>query len=94
MKPKVKAVPNPGSNPVGALQELCLSRKISLPVYKVSEEIGVSPDQEFVMMCSLLDNNLVASGKGKSKKSAKHQAATEMLKFLQKDEMKGILLEK
>ncbi|XP_063230611.1 uncharacterized protein LOC134535438 [Bacillus rossius redtenbacheri] len=64
------------SNPVGRLQEYCVSKGWPLPVYSDVNEDGPSHAKSFVVGCSLI--NFYESGTGSSKKDAKHNAALKM----------------
>lgn len=68
-------------NPVGDLQEMCMNRRLSPPVYEVGLEKGAPHERCFVIICSV-GGNLKESGTGKSKKLAKRQAAHKMLQTL------------
>jgi len=63
-------------NPVGALQEFCMSRRWPPPSYTVVEEEGLPHERKFTMCCSV--KKYVEKGNGKSKKLAKRQAAFKM----------------
>ena len=68
-------------NPVGDLQEMCMKRRLPLPVYEVGLEKGAPHERCFIIVCAV-DGNLKESGSGKSKKLAKRQAAHKMLNTL------------
>lgn len=74
------STPSEGSisgNPIGALQELCMSRKWATPVYDVSTEVGAAHNRNFTMNCII--GNHSEPGAGTSKKLAKREAAQKML---------------
>ena len=68
-------------NPVGDLQEMCMKRRLPLPVYEVGLEKGAPHERCFIIVCAV-GGNLKESGSGKSKKLAKRQAAHKMLNTL------------
>ncbi|XP_023338419.1 RISC-loading complex subunit TARBP2 [Eurytemora carolleeae] len=68
-------------NPVGILQELCMSRRWPPPTYELNHEEGLPHERSFVMICII--NKHRETGHGKSKKLAKRQAANRMIKKLQ-----------
>lgn len=67
-------------NPVGALQEFCMSRRWPPPSYNVVEEQGLPHERMFTMACTV--KKYVEKGTGKSKKLAKRQAAHKMYEYL------------
>lgn len=67
-------------NPVGALQEMCTSRRWPPPSYNVIEEYGLPHERMFTMACFV--KTYVEKGSGKSKKLAKRQASFNMLQKL------------
>lgn len=71
------------SNPVGKLQETCLKRKWTSPIYDTDDEDGPPHDRIFTVRCRLENLNIEVRGKGRSKKGAKKLAAQQMLDFLQ-----------
>lgn len=73
-------------NPVGWLQELCMSRLWPPPAYTTENEDnsnrpGMPHERQFTVVCTLLKRREV--GTGKSKKVAKRQAAYKMWQALQ-----------
>eukprot|EP00088_Acartia_fossae_P070624 TRINITY_DN9525_c0_g1_i1.p1 TRINITY_DN9525_c0_g1~~TRINITY_DN9525_c0_g1_i1.p1 ORF type:complete len:363 (+),score=95.44 TRINITY_DN9525_c0_g1_i1:44-1132(+) len=68
-------------NPVGVLQELCMSRRWPPPTYDLSEEEGLPHERSFIICCVIGKHR--ETGIGKSKKMAKRQAADKMIKRLQ-----------
>ncbi|XP_021207536.2 loquacious isoform X8 [Bombyx mori] len=74
-------------NPVGWLQELCMSRFWPPPSYhaenddNVNRLSGLPHERQFTIICTLLKRREV--GTGKSKKLAKRQAAYKMWQALQ-----------
>jgi ribonuclease-3 len=70
-------------DPKTTLQEYLQSRKVELPVYKVTKTEGKSHDQIFTIECSVTGLNIVATGKGSSRKKAEQMAAAEALKQAQ-----------
>ncbi|KAK2584305.1 hypothetical protein KPH14_006699 [Odynerus spinipes] len=64
------------SNPIGVLQELCMSRHWPPPKYTMEGEEGLPHERKFTIVCSIL--NLREVGYGKSKKIAKRHAAHKM----------------
>jgi RISC-loading complex subunit TARBP2 len=74
-------IQNVCSNPIGALQELCISKNLPAPSYEVESEDGPPHARNFTIGCRVLTYHVVA--KGHSKQFAKYQAATEMYPILQ-----------
>ncbi|KAG7207200.1 hypothetical protein KM043_008883 [Ampulex compressa] len=64
------------TNPIGALQELCMSRHWPPPKYTMEGEEGLPHERQFTIVCSILKYREV--GQGKSKKIAKRDAAHRM----------------
>ena len=67
-------------NPIGRLQELCILRRWTPPIYDTEKEIGQAHNKNFVMVCKVAQ--FQEEGEGSSKKIAKRKAAFKMLKFL------------
>ena len=70
-------------NPIGWLQEMCMSRRWPPPTYETETEVGLPHERLFTIACSILNYREV--GKGKSKKIAKRLAAHKMWTRLQED---------
>ncbi|GBP33855.1 Interferon-inducible double-stranded RNA-dependent protein kinase activator A homolog A [Eumeta japonica] len=72
-------------NPVGWLQELCMSRLWPPPAYHAENDDNINRrlphERQFTIVCTLLKRREV--GTGKSKKLAKRQAAYKMWQALQ-----------
>lgn len=68
-------------NPIGVLQEFCMSRHWPPPSYEVEIEVGLPHERMFTIACIVLKYREV--GTGKSKKIAKRQAAQKMWERLQ-----------
>ena len=64
-------------NPVGSLQELCISHRWAPPSYLLDGENGLPHEREFVITCIVETYQEI--GLGKSKKLAKRQAAYCMM---------------
>ncbi|RXG52294.1 Interferon-inducible double-stranded RNA-dependent protein kinase activator A-like protein A [Armadillidium vulgare] len=64
-------------NPVGALQELCMSRRWPPPTYELAAEEGFPHERTFSICCTIGNHKEI--GSGKSKKLSKRQAANKML---------------
>lgn len=64
-------------NPVGNLQEVCISHRWAPPTYLLEGENGLPHEREFVITCIVESYQEV--GVGKSKKLAKRQAAYRMM---------------
>ncbi|XP_014211571.1 interferon-inducible double-stranded RNA-dependent protein kinase activator A homolog [Copidosoma floridanum] len=69
------------NNPIGSLQEMCMSRHWPPPKYSMESEEGLPHERQFTIICSILKYKQV--GQGKSKKLAKRQAAHKMWQSLQ-----------
>jgi RISC-loading complex subunit TARBP2 len=88
---KEKAV----NNPIGSLQELCMSYHWPPPKYSMQDEEGLPHERQYTIMCSILNHRQF--GQGKSKKLAKRQAAHKMWQYLQEqiideDEVRYLIL--
>ncbi|XP_011199842.2 interferon-inducible double-stranded RNA-dependent protein kinase activator A homolog isoform X2 [Bactrocera dorsalis] len=70
-------------NPIGWLQEMCMSRRWPPPTYETETEVGLPHERLFTIACSILNYREV--GKGKSKKIAKRLAAHKMWTRLQEN---------
>lgn len=68
------------TNPIGALQEMCMSRHWPPPKYTIENEEGLPHERQFTIVCSILKYREV--GQGKSKKVAKRHAAHKMWQTL------------
>lgn len=68
-------------NPIGLLQEMCMSRRWPPPTYETELEVGLPHERQFTISCSVLKYHEV--GQGKSKKIAKRIAAYKMWTRLQ-----------
>ncbi|XP_053982047.1 RISC-loading complex subunit tarbp2-like isoform X1 [Hylaeus anthracinus] len=68
------------TNPIGALQEICMSRHWPPPKYTMENEEGLPHERQFTIVCSILKYREV--GQGKSKKVAKRHAAQKMWQAL------------
>lgn len=63
-------------NPIGVLQEQCMTRHWPPPVYETEMEVGLPHERQFTIACIVLKYR--EEGMGKSKKIAKRQAAYKM----------------
>ncbi|KAJ9593610.1 hypothetical protein L9F63_014849, partial [Diploptera punctata] len=72
--------PIPG-NPIGSLQEMCMSRRWPPPSYDMVSEEGLPHERLFTISCAVFKHR--ETGTGKSKKLAKRQAAHKMWEKLQ-----------
>ncbi|XP_055924098.1 interferon-inducible double-stranded RNA-dependent protein kinase activator A homolog isoform X2 [Eupeodes corollae] len=70
-------------NPIGWLQEMCMSRRWPPPTYETEMEVGLPHERLFTIACTIL--NFREMGKGKSKKIAKRFAAGKMWQRLQEN---------
>ncbi|XP_055850181.1 RISC-loading complex subunit tarbp2 isoform X3 [Episyrphus balteatus] len=70
-------------NPIGWLQEMCMSRRWPPPTYETEMEVGLPHERLFTIACTIL--NFREMGKGKSKKIAKRFAASKMWQRLQEN---------
>ncbi|XP_043488230.1 interferon-inducible double-stranded RNA-dependent protein kinase activator A homolog isoform X1 [Polistes fuscatus] len=68
------------ANPIGVLQEMCVSRHFPPPKYTMENEEGLPHERKFTIVCSIM--NLREFGHGKSKKIAKRHAAHKMWRLL------------
>ena len=67
-------------DPKTTLQEYLQGKKIDLPEYQVIKTEGKSHDQVFTIECQISGLNIVALGKGSSRKKAEQMAASAALK--------------
>ncbi|KAL1137856.1 hypothetical protein AAG570_009552 [Ranatra chinensis] len=63
-------------NPIGLLQELCMSRRWPPPAYETEFEEGLPHERQFTIACIVFRHKEI--GTGKSKKLAKRLAAHRM----------------
>ena len=68
-------------DPIGELQELCVTRKIRSPVYNIKSNEGLPHERYFVIDC-VLGSKYRETAKGRSKKVAKKKVAAKMLETL------------
>nr|CAD7424081.1 unnamed protein product [Timema monikensis] len=68
-------------NPIGMLQEICMSRRWPPPSYDLTSEEGLPHERLFTIQCTVFKQK--ETGTGKSKKLAKRQAANKMWEKLQ-----------
>ncbi|XP_071050440.1 protein Loquacious isoform X3 [Onthophagus taurus] len=68
-------------NPIGWLQEMCMSRRWPPPSYDMEHEEGLPHERQFTIACKVLKFREI--GTGKSKKLAKRMAAHKMWQQLQ-----------
>ncbi|XP_015435571.1 PREDICTED: RISC-loading complex subunit tarbp2-like isoform X2 [Dufourea novaeangliae] len=68
------------TNPIGALQEMCISRHLPPPKYTMESEEGLPHEKQYSIVCSILKYREV--GQGNSKKVAKRHAAHKMWRAL------------
>ncbi|GFG37203.1 hypothetical protein Cfor_09333, partial [Coptotermes formosanus] len=68
-------------NPIGTLQEMCMSRRWPPPSYEMVNEEGLPHERLFTIACVVFKHR--ETGTGKSKKLAKRQAAHKMWEKLQ-----------
>lgn len=68
-------------NPIGWLQEMCMSRRWPPPSYEMEHEEGLPHERQFTIACQVLKFREI--GTGKSKKLAKRMAAHKMWQALQ-----------
>ncbi|XP_008198431.1 RISC-loading complex subunit tarbp2 isoform X3 [Tribolium castaneum] len=74
-------------NPIGWLQEMCMSRRWPPPSYEMEHEEGLPHERQFTIACQVLKFKEV--GTGKSKKLAKRMAAHKMWQALQDMPLEG-----
>ncbi|CAH1099337.1 unnamed protein product [Psylliodes chrysocephalus] len=74
-------------NPIGWLQEMCMSRRWPPPSYEMEHEEGLPHERQFTIACQVLKFREI--GTGKSKKIAKRMAAHKMWQALQDLPLEG-----
>ncbi len=72
-------------DPKTRLQELMQARKLSLPVYEVTEVRGEPHNQVFQVICSVNELNQEIKGSGSSRRKAEQDAASQLLSLLDHD---------
>ncbi len=70
-----------GENSVGDLQKICFDKSLAQPMYEESVDVG---EKTFVTICSVIKGSVRVSGKGRTKKLAKQDAASKMVKTLKR----------
>lgn len=83
IRPDDKAI----GNPIGWLQEMCMSRRWPPPLYEMENEEGLPHERQFTIACEVFKHREL--GTGKSKKLAKRQAALKMWQHLQEVPVEG-----
>lgn len=73
-------LPSTDSNPIGSLQEMCMKKNWTPPVYNVTQEEGEAHMKTFTFECKVED--WISQGHGSSKKAAKKLAAEKMLSMI------------
>ena len=71
-------------DPKSTLQELIQKQYQSLPIYSLNEQISDKKENQFEVTCSVVEGNLVTQGIGNTRKGAELNAASNMLKLIQK----------
>jgi len=74
----------PAKDAKTVLQELLQGRRQKLPEYRVVATAGAAHKQVFEVECTAAGLGLRASGSGSSRRSAEQQAATNLLKQIEK----------
>lgn len=76
----------PTKTPVSLLQEFCVKKRHSAPMYTLTEDGTNQPtmDKTFVYEVSAFGHT--ADGRGRNKNNAKHEAAANLIEMLQGDE--------
>ncbi|OTF74077.1 RISC-loading complex subunit-like protein [Euroglyphus maynei] len=74
-------------NPIGKLQEICMKKHWHPPIYDEVQSSGLPHERLFTFHCKIENMNLVVDGVGKSKKSAKREAAERMLTVLRDEHL-------
>lgn len=74
-------------NPIGWVQEMCMSRRWPPPLYELENEEGLPHERQFTIACEIFKHREI--GAGKSKKLAKRKAALKMWQYLQELPMEG-----
>ena len=71
-----------GKDPKTELQEWLQARRMKVPGYKVVATLGAAHKQTFEVECEISELNLMARGKGGSRRAGEQAAATSMLQTL------------
>lgn len=80
VKEKEEAFPDLSLHPVSRLAQIQQAAKEREPIYQVISERSVARKKEFVMQCTI--NDKIATGMGPNKKTAKKNAAENMLRTM------------
>ena len=70
-------------DPKTRLQEYLQARQLALPEYRVEQTHGKAHDQVFAVSCQVSALDLVAQGRGSSRKQAEQAAAQELLRRIE-----------
>ena len=73
-------------DPKTKLQEFLQGMRVALPDYRVIDILGEAHDQEFVVSCRVARFDIVARGKGRSRRSAEQDAARLAYKLISEQE--------
>jgi len=71
-------------DPKTRLQELLQSRKVALPVYAILDITGEQHEQCFTVSCRVEELELESKGTGSSRRKAEQNAASQLLKELER----------
>lgn len=74
-------------NPIGKLQEICMKKHWHPPIYEEAQSTGLPHERLFTFQCKIENMNLCVYGMGKSKKSAKREAAERMLTVMRDEHL-------
>lgn len=86
-KKEATQIQQPSSNTISDLQILCSRKRWESPSYNEVETKGMPHDRVFVIECFIKEMNLSATGSGKSKQQAKHDAASKMMAILKNENL-------
>lgn len=72
--------------PVSLLQEFCVKKRHSAPIYTLIEDGTNTPTVEKTFVYEVIAFGYKAEGRGRNKNNAKHEAAAQLILILQDDE--------
>ncbi len=76
----------PTKTPVSLLQEFCVKKKHSAPIYTLIEDGTNLPTPDKIFAYEVIAFDYQAEGRGRNKNNAKHEAANNLIQMLLNDE--------
>ncbi|XP_037029080.1 uncharacterized protein LOC119069209 [Bradysia coprophila] len=78
---------NQTKTPVSLLQEFCVKKRQSAPIYTLIEDGTNQPTPDKTFVYEVLAFDYKAVGRGRNKNNAKHEAANNLIQILQNDDL-------